>query len=134
MAGHLSTEPINVDNSYNLSIASFALDTWTAGSLVLRTFIFVFAGVSSYAKQLILLVWCTSPPFLSVSKRGIILCTLEDLGKWSMIDLFSLINYFSSLRISLLSPAELPTNFYNIDLRIIPGRWVFGAYAVAQLI
>lgn len=133
MNGHLSTQDFNIDTRYNFSIFSFALDSWRSGSKLLTIFILIFSVISYLKIMLTVMIWRLPPSTLSFTKRSSFLTLLDTVGKWSMISIFLVTFYIISLQLSIVSPVELPTEFYHIQLHAIPYGKIFGANVLGQI-
>jgi uncharacterized paraquat-inducible protein A len=112
-----------VDDFYEFSIVQSAIELWNAGGKILAVLIFLFSGVWPYTKQLATLaMWFLPPGWLPLSRRGSLFGWLDLLAKWSVIDIFFMILSLVAFRVTIASPrlSYVPSNFYKVDLLVIP--------------
>jgi len=149
LSGHLSLgatvnieatiagETIKIDQFFEFSVARSTIDIWNAGGKALAILILIFSGIWPYTKQVAtLILWFTPTSWVAISRRGSILLWLDQLAKWSMIDIFILIVCLAAFRVSVNSPtnlAFLPEGFYSLDLLVVP-LWGLYSNLIAQLI
>ena len=73
-------------------------------------------------------LWCAPPALLSPKLRGKYFHWLDIFGKWSLIDLYVLVNAMVAFYITIDSPdlEILPPHFYHMQ---IISRPVYGLYS-----
>jgi Paraquat-inducible protein A len=148
LSGHLSIggtvivkvnfagQELTIADFFEFSIARSILDLWNTGGKAIAILIILFSGVWPYTKLLFTLIcWFLPPCRLSVTRRGSILCLLDELAKWSTIDIFVLVISLVAFRISVTSPTLkfLPSEFYSVNLLVVP-LWGLYANLIAQLL
>ena len=119
------------------SMAESVIDMWEAGAKELAILVLLFSGVWPYTKQFVILfLWFAPPRIVSVKRREGILILLDNLGKWSFVDIFILVLSIPSFRVILSSPNDIsfiPDNFYSMNLLLIP-CWGLYSNMIAQII
>jgi Paraquat-inducible protein A len=122
----LGGQAILFDNFFEFSMITSTVEIWNAGGKPLAILIVIFSVIWPYTKQSITMgLWFAPPRLISISCRQSILLWLDILGKWSMIDILTLIVTIAGFRVSIQSPdvGFLPDNLYSIDLFVAP-LWV----------
>jgi len=127
---------VSLDKFARFRVLNTIVDLWTNDATSLAIIMTLCSVVWPYAKQFITLaLWMLPPSTVSVPRRGRILLWLDAFSKWSMIDIFVMILFFASFRMSIMSPdfAFLPEDFYRLELRLII-QWGIYANMLAQII
>lgn len=117
---------------------------WSNDARELAVFLALFSGIWPYLKQLCtMFLWIAPTKWVSVSKRETMLIRLDILGKWSFVDIFTLIMSLVGFRIMVKSPSggifefvdllEFDGGLYSLDLVVIP-CWGLYANMIAQII
>lgn len=77
---------------------------------------------------LMAMLWCAPPSILSVKDRGRYFHLLDVFGKWSLLDLFVLVQSMVGFFVRIAHPdlLILPENFYHINLIVTPA---YGLYS-----
>uniref|UniRef100_A0A7S1YM47 Uncharacterized protein n=1 Tax=Grammatophora oceanica TaxID=210454 RepID=A0A7S1YM47_9STRA len=129
-------QEITIPDFFTFSVAQSTLDLWEAGGESLAILILLFSGVWPYTKMVLTLyAWVRPPTKLSVTQRGRLILLLDELAKWSTIDIFVLVLSLIAFRVSITSPnlSFLPDGFYSVDLLVLP-KWGLYANLIAQLL
>jgi len=137
ISGSFAGQAFNVDGFFEFSMAKSTIEMWNAGAKSLAILIVLFSGVWPYSKLLVtLFLWFTPTRWVSSKRRGSILCWLDVLGKWSMVDVFVLLMTLASFKLSVESPDNLsflPDSLYSINMMVIP-LWGLYANMLAQFV
>jgi len=137
IVSNVAGQKFTINQLFEFSMAKSTLDLWDAGAKSLAVLLVIFSGIWPYSKQLIVLfLWFASPSQVSVSRREQCYIWLDVLGKWSMLDIFTLFMSVTAFRVSVQSPKDvtfLPEDFYAVDLMVVP-LWGLYANMIAQLI
>ena len=77
---------------------------------------------------LMAILWCAPPALLSVQDRGRYFHFLDVFGKWSLLDLFVLVQSMIGFFVRIEHPdiLILPKEFYHADLIVTPA---YGLYS-----
>ena len=105
------------------------VNLWNACAVVLVGFMATFSGAWPYLKLLLMTaLWCAPPALLSPKLRGKYFHWLDVFGKWSLIDLYVLVNAMVAFYVTIDSPdlEILPPKFYHMQ---IISRPVYGLYS-----
>lgn len=82
---------IQTPSLFTFSLGNTVRDMWHAGVYPLALLIAILSGAWPYLKLLIMLYcWFIPTKFLSAKRRESMLMTVDNLGKWSLIDAFVL--------------------------------------------
>ncbi|CAK9096694.1 Uncharacterized protein (Fragment) [Durusdinium trenchii] len=123
LVGELLRMPFALDNLAEFSIVSSTKELWDSGATVLAGFLAVFSIVWPYVKLLcMLLCWVLPPRWLSPGRRGTFLTVLDQLGKWSLLELYVLAFILVALTIQISAPdlvSFLPPRLYELSLNIV---------------
>jgi len=137
ISGSFAGQAFNVDGFFEFSMAKSTIEMWNAGAKSLAILIVLFSGVWPYSKLLVtLFLWFAPTRWVSSKRRGSILCWLDVLGKWSMVDVFVLLMTLASFKLSVESPDNLsflPDSLYSINMMVIP-LWGLYANMLAQFV
>ena len=88
---NLIGDQLEVKNLFAFTLAGSVTDMISAGVYPLALMIGIFSGIWPYLK-LYIIAWCwfIPPVVLSPARRGMLLTSLDILGKWSFIDMYVL--------------------------------------------
>ena len=130
-------QEIIIQDFFKFSIAQSISGMWKGGLKAFAVIIFICSVLWPYTKQLALLIlWFIPPTKVSAMKRGSIFLKLDELGKWSMTDIYVVMITLIVFRLILKSPhsdAILPSDLYGIDMMIVP-LWGLYANLIAQFL
>lgn len=83
-----------------------------------------------------LVLWVAPPRIISVKRRGSIFVKLDELGKWSMIDIFIIVMTLVVFRVSIRTPLQLDffeAPLYSFDMMLVP-LWGLYSNMIAQIL
>ena len=103
-------------------------------SQALALLIGCFSGLWPYTKLLMMLcLWCLPSWVLPAPRRGRVLMALDNLGKWSFLDLYVLAQSMLGFQIAIDSPTDtyMPEGIYRVTLQCTP---VWGLYAFVMAV
>ena len=82
------------------------VNLWNACAILLVGFMATLSGAWPYLKLLLMTaLWCVPPSMLSTKRRGEYFHYLDILGKWSLIDLYVLVNAMVAFYVEIKSPS-----------------------------
>ena len=102
---------------------------WGACAVALVAFLATFSGGWVYLKLLLMaMLWCAPPALLSVHDRGRYFYWLDVFGKWSLLDMFVLVQSMIGFFVRIKHPdlQVLPEQLYHVDLIVTPA---YGLYS-----
>jgi len=125
------------DTTYPITLLPFTLpssinDMWNAGTYLLAMMIALLSGAWPYAKQILMaFAWFAPSTVLHPNARGRMLEILDQLGKWSLIDIYVLVMLMVGFRFYLSSSlvdsfSLLPPDVLVVDVKVTPGWGIFG--------
>lgn len=121
----LNDKKIKPDPLFEFGLANSVEDMWEAKVYTLSILIAVFSGGWPYLKLFLMLVaWCTPALVLPPQKREQLLCYLDALGKWSLVDAYVLVLMMVAFRFHLAMTKG--DNKAIIDVIVIPHWGIYG--------
>lgn len=129
-------DSIEVKGVYQMSILESTVDLWRLGSKPAALIIACVSIIWPYVKQTsTLIMWLVPTNYCTVAARGRILLWLDNLAKWSMVDIMALIISVVALKIALATPQVdyLPGDLIGFDIWIVP-KWGLYANLIAQVL
>jgi len=114
---------IVLDNFQSISVIESARALLESGGYFLAILIIALSIMWPYFKLLGMMVaWFIPTKFINIHTRGKIIKRLDQLGKWSLVELYFLLFVIISFDLGVSSPENtfLPEGFYVLQLLIIP--------------
>ena len=105
------------------------VNLWTACAVLLVGFMATFSGAWPYLKLLLMAaLWCAPPAMLTPKQRGKYFHWLDVMGKWSLLDLYVLVNAMVAFYVQINNPklGIFPEEFYHVEILVQP---VYGLYS-----
>ncbi len=115
--------PIELKDFQGISVIKSASAVWNAGGIFLALLIILLSITWPYVKIVgMAICWFTPTRALSFHGRGTLIRRLDQLGKWSLVELYLLLFILVTFRLEVASPETtfLPKNFYALALSINP--------------
>ncbi|CAK9071739.1 Parkin coregulated gene protein homolog (Hypertension-related protein 1-like protein) (PARK2 coregulated gene protein) [Durusdinium trenchii] len=122
VVGTIATEPFVLDDFASLSVVSSTAKLWSGGAYLLAIMLGAFSIVWPYIKLFgVAVCWFAAPKRLSFERRGKVLRLLDQLGKWSLVELYFVAFVLVVLEVNLVAPDSGPYAFLEgaYDLRIV---------------
>jgi hypothetical protein len=119
--GNVAGYKVGLDNFGQLSVIKTVGDLWTAKAYVLALLICALSVVWPYVKlALMALGWFLPARRLSFERRGAMLVALDQLGKWSLVELFFVAQALVILQLRFAAPDTelLPAGLYELAIVI----------------
>jgi len=123
--------PIDIESFGTFSVLSTTLQLFKAGSAALATLLFLMSVLWPYVKVVgMALAWFMPGSWLSFKRRDNIITVLDQLGKWSLVELFFVAYVLILLNVVITSPTSvsyLPQENYawNLELLLDPQASLF---------
>jgi len=128
--------PIELEDFQSISVLQSVTAVWNSGGYFLAILIVVVSVVWPYVKILGMGIgWFCPTRFLSFHSRGTLIKRLDQLGKWSLIELYLLLFILITFRVAIDSPENefLPEGFYLLRLEIDPQLSIY-TFATALIL
>ena len=119
--GNVAGYKVGLDNFGQLSVIKTVGDLWTAKAYMLALLICALSVVWPYVKlALMALGWFLPARRLSFERRGAMLTALDQLGKWSLVELFFVAQALVILQLRFAAPDTelLPAGLYELAIVI----------------
>ncbi|CAK9011026.1 Hypothetical protein SCF082_LOCUS10912 [Durusdinium trenchii] len=115
--------PIELEDFQSISVIESARALLNSGGILLAILIIGLSIMWPYIKIIGMSIgWFMPTRVIGFHKRGALIKRLDQLGKWSLIELYFLVFIIVAFQLEVGSPenAFLPTNFYYLELQINP--------------
>jgi len=117
------------EQAFPFGLGYTLVNMWNACAVLLLGFMATFSGAWPYLKLLLMsALWCAPPAMLSPRARGRYFHMLDIMGKWSLLDLYVLVQAMVAFYVEIKNPKLdiLPGKFYHLQVYIVP---VYGLYS-----
>jgi len=129
-------EPVALPGVFSFSLPGTVGDAWAAGLYPFSLVVALMSGVWPYAK-LMLMLWCWWAPASCMPSRRCeqLLCTVDALGKWALLDFDMMMMMAVAFRLHLSLPAGDDDDVAPLDVRVqvTPRFGIFGYLSACLL-
>jgi len=113
------------------TLANTVRDMWNAKVYPLAVLVAVFSGGWPYVKLVLMVCcWVLPPRLLSAGLRDKMLCYLDFLGKWSLIDAYVGVLLMAAFRLDIM--LEMDGAYLDVDVVVKP-EWGYYSFLIATM-